>query len=64
MKTAEIKVVRMPNGKYLVRSLGGMTQKDEIKYATKWYGEEDEVNVEEFAHDWGGTVVILREKAR
>ena len=62
MKRIEIKVIRMPSGKYLCRgSFGGMVQLSNISNAIKWYGENGELDPYEIAHDWGGKVVVLRE---
>ena len=62
MKRIEIKVIRMPSGKYLCRgSFGGMVQLSNISNAIKWYGENGEIDLYKTAHDWGGKVVVLRE---
>lgn len=62
MKRIEIKVIRMPSGKYLCKgSWGGMVQQSELSEAITWYGEKGEIDSYKTAHDWGGKVVVLRE---
>ena len=62
MKQIEIKVIRMPSGKYLCRgSFGEMVQLSNLLEATEWYGEKGETDPYKIAHDWGGKVVVLRE---
>lgn len=62
MKRIEIKVIRMPSGKYLCKgSWGGMVQQSNLSEAIKWYAENRELDPYETAHDWGGKVVVLRE---
>lgn len=62
MKRIEIKVIRMPSGKYLCRgSFGGMVQQSNPSNAIKWYGENGETDPYETAHDWGGKVIVLKE---
>lgn len=62
MKRIEIKVIRMPSGKYLCKgSWGELVQQSNLSEAIKWYGEKGETDPYEIAHDWGGKVVVLRE---
>ena len=62
MKQIEIKVIRMPSGKYLCKgSFGGMVQQSNLSNAIKLYGENGELDPYKIAHDWGGKVVVLRE---
>jgi len=62
MKQIEMKVIRMPSGKYLCRGLfGGMVQQSNLSEAIKWYGENGELDPYEIAHDWGGKVIVLWE---
>ncbi|WP_270768645.1 hypothetical protein ACGIJG_04180 [Lacticaseibacillus rhamnosus] len=62
MKIIEIKVIRMPSGKYLCNSAwGGQGQTSYLSEAIKWYGEKGETDPYKTAHDWGGKIVVLRE---
>lgn len=62
MKRIEIKVIRMPSGKYLCKpAWGGLTQTSKLSQAIKWYGEKGEIDIVKTAQDWGGKVVVLRE---
>lgn len=62
MKIIEIKVIRMPSGKYLCNTAwAGKEQTSDLSGAIKWYGEKGETDPYKTAHDWGGKVVVLRE---
>ena len=62
MKRIEIKVIRMPSGKYLCDSAwDGKNQTSKLSGAITWYGENREIDQYKTAHDWGGKVVVLRE---
>ncbi|WP_434716817.1 hypothetical protein [Lacticaseibacillus paracasei] len=62
MKRIEIKVIRMPSGRYFCNTgWGGKGQTQDLSGAIKWYGEKGETDPYKTAHDWGGTVVVLRE---
>ncbi|WKZ96847.1 hypothetical protein K6K15_03635 [Lacticaseibacillus paracasei] len=62
MKRIEIKVIRMPSGKYLCNAAwDGIDQTPKLSQAIKWYGEKGETDPYKTAHDWGGKVVVLRE---
>lgn len=62
MKRIEIKVIRMPSGKYLCnKSWGLMGQTSNLSEAITWYGEKGEIDPYKIAHDWGGKVTVLLE---
>lgn len=62
MKRIEIKVIRMPSGKYLCKpAFGGLTQTSKLSQAMTWYGDKGEINIVKTARDWGGNVIVLQE---
>lgn len=62
MKRLEIKVIRMPSGKYLCNATWpGKDQTSNMSEAITWYGEKGETDPYKIAHDWGGKVIVLSE---
>lgn len=62
MKRIEIKIIRMPSGKYLCGTVwDGMGQTSKLSQAMTWYGDKEEIDIVKTAQDWGGKIVILRE---
>lgn len=64
MKRIEIKVIRMPSGKYLCNTASawdGKGQTSDLSGAIKWYGEKGETDPYKTAHDWGGKVITFAE---